>query len=56
MLQTSSSAPPGLSRSQLERQVCGALKQAIDAHGPITRENVSSAAKRVVSMLKRADS
>lgn len=39
-------------RAAVERQIVGALKSTIDAHGPITRENVSSAAKRIVSELK----
>lgn len=39
-------------RPAVERQVVGALKSTIDAHGPITRANVSSAAKRIVSALK----
>jgi hypothetical protein len=39
-------------RSGFERAIVGALKSAIDAHGPITKENVSSAAKRVVSVAK----
>ena len=37
-----------MSRSQFERIVAGAIKCAIDAHGPVTVENRSSAAKRVV--------
>lgn len=39
-------------RGRVESSIAGALKMAVDAHGPITRANVSSAAKRVVSNLK----
>lgn len=39
-------------RARVEREIAGALKSAIDAHGPINRENVGSAAKRVYSSLK----
>jgi hypothetical protein len=40
-------------RSLIERTIAGALKSAIDAHGPITIENRASAAKRVYSALKQ---
>lgn len=40
-------------RGDLERQVAGALKCAIDAHGPITVDNRASAAKRIVHLLKQ---
>ena len=36
-----------VSRSQVEKEVVDALKQCIDAHGPITRQHLSSAHKRV---------
>ena len=39
-------------RSLLEREIAGALASAIDAHGPVTRENRAPAAKRVVSALR----
>lgn len=39
-------------RAKLERQIAGVLRSTIDAHGPITREWVGSAAKRVISQLK----
>ena len=39
-------------RSKLERQIAGALKSAIAAHGPITLVNHSSATKRVYGLLK----
>jgi hypothetical protein len=42
-------------RNDLERMVAGALKSAIDAHGPITRTNLSSAAKRVVGLFQSPD-
>ena len=32
---------------QLEKLVAGALKSAIDAHGPISKDNLSSASKRI---------
>lgn len=41
-------------RSVVEQAICGALKSAIDAHGPIGRSNVSSAGKRVYSALLQA--
>jgi hypothetical protein len=39
-------------RSAVERSICGALKASIHNHGPITKENISSAAKRVIGQLK----
>lgn len=39
-------------RSLIERLIAGALKCAIDSHGPITIENRASAAKRIYGMLK----
>jgi hypothetical protein len=36
----------------LERAVSGALRSAIDAHGPITKQNLGSAVKRVVSQIE----
>ena len=39
--------PLPMARSQMEKEIVDALKQCIDAHGPITRQNVSSAHKRV---------
>jgi hypothetical protein len=39
-------------RRAVERAVSDALKMTIDAHGPITREWVGSAAKRIVALLK----
>lgn len=39
-------------RSSLERQIVGALRSAIHAHGPITNDNASSAAKRVIGVIK----
>jgi hypothetical protein len=38
-------------RAKAERVISGALASAIDAHGPITRENRASAAKRVYKTL-----
>lgn len=39
--------PLQMSRSQMEKEIVGAPKQCIDAHGPITRQNLSSTNKRV---------
>jgi len=39
-------------RPLLEREIAGALASAIDAHGPITRDNRASTAKRIVSTLR----
>lgn len=35
--------------SQFEREIGGALKSTIDAHGPITEQWVGSAAKRIAA-------
>lgn len=40
------------SRGPLERQLVGALRDGINAHGPITRENANSAAKRLIGAIK----
>jgi hypothetical protein len=40
-------------RAALERLICGALRSAVDAHGPITKETAPSAAKRVIGALKQ---
>lgn len=37
---------------RIERVIVGALKSAIDAHGPITLELIGSAAKRIVGQLE----
>ena len=42
----------GTKRSTLERMVAGALKDAINSHGAITKDNISSAAKRVIGVIK----
>lgn len=42
--------PQSPRRGDLEKMIAGAIKSAIDAHGPITRANVSSAAKRVTGL------
>lgn len=39
-------------RSKVERAIGGAIKSAVDSHGPITRANYSGAAKRIYSALK----
>jgi hypothetical protein len=38
----------------LERSVVGALRSAIKDHGPITADNLPSAAKRIIGNLKNA--
>ena len=40
-------------RSLIEGAIAGALKSSINAHGPITLANRSSAAKRVYCLLKQ---
>lgn len=37
----------------IRRQINGALKQAVDAHGPIKKEFISSATKRIYCALKQ---
>jgi len=39
-------------RSKIEKMICGALQSAIDAHGPITKDNKNSAAKRILGQLR----
>ena len=39
--------PLQMARSQMEKEIVDALKGCIAAHGPITRQNLSSANKRV---------
>lgn len=36
-----------MSPSQVEKEIVDALKQCLDAYGPITRQNLLSANKRV---------
>lgn len=36
------------------REIAGALKATIDAHGPIDRTNISSATKRIAHALREA--
>jgi len=38
-------------RSEIEKEIVGALKNAIHSHGPVTLDNVNSAAKRVYKTL-----
>lgn len=42
----------GPKRGTLERKIVGALKNSINAHGPITKDNLSSAAKRIIHAIK----
>lgn len=39
-------------RSTLERGIVGALRDCINAHGPITHNTAPSAAKRVIGVIK----
>jgi hypothetical protein len=39
---------------ELTREVAGALKQTIDAHGPITEIHIGSAAKRIATAIREA--
>ncbi len=39
-------------RGFLERNVVGALRDSINAHGPITTQTANSAAKRVIGVIK----
>jgi predicted RNase H-like HicB family nuclease len=39
-------------RSRIERELVGAIRSVVDAHGPLTRANAHSAAKRAYSSLK----
>lgn len=45
-------APPDT--ESLERAILGALRSSIHAHGPITLENYTSAAKRILGQLPNA--
>lgn len=44
----------GAGQDSLERAIIGGLKSAIRDHGPITTDNMSSAAKRIAGNLKNA--
>lgn len=39
-------------RGKVESRIVGALRSAIDMHGPMTRERAPSRAKRVIGELK----
>jgi hypothetical protein len=39
---------------EFTREIAGALKQTIDAHGPITAKDVPSATKRLASALRES--
>lgn len=41
-------------REAIERAVVGALRSAINDHGPITADKITSAAKRVIGNLRNA--
>jgi len=38
----------------LEREIAGALRQTINDHGPITRDLIGSAAKRITAAIREA--
>jgi len=40
-------------RGSLEKALCGALRQSINAHGDITYGNAPSAAKRLIGAIKQ---
>ena len=37
----------------IERKIMGALRSSIDAHGPITKELIGSATKRIVGTIRK---
>lgn len=39
-------------RGKLERLIVGAVKDSINAHGPVTHHNASSVGKRVIGVIK----
>ena len=41
-------------RGSFEKRTCGAIRSAVDAHGPVTRETAASAAKRIVGEMYAA--
>lgn len=41
-----------LSRAAVERQIAGALRSCIQAHGPITADRIGSATKRAAHQLR----
>ena len=43
---------PLTQRGSLERQIVGAIRNAIHAHGPINAENAPSTAKRVIGAIR----
>ncbi|SFU94773.1 hypothetical protein [Alicyclobacillus macrosporangiidus] len=43
-----------INRPLFERQIVGALRSTIDAHGMITKETAPSAAKRIIGHLKQS--
>jgi len=42
---------PDIQQTEIHKIVVGALKNAIDAHGPITKDLTGSAAKRITAAL-----
>lgn len=38
----------------LGKEIAGALRQTINAHGPITRDLIGSAAKRITAAIREA--
>ena len=43
---------PADGRAGIERAIARALRSAIDAHGPITPERITSAVKRIIGSLR----
>jgi len=41
-----------LDRAKIEKMISGSLKDCIHQHGPITRNNIGSASKRIFFQLK----
>lgn len=39
---------------QFEREIAGALRDAINHHGPIDKEQIGSASKRIASTIREA--
>ena len=46
---------PNLERSLIEGMIAGALRDAINQHGPLTTRDIGSATKRIIALLKTPD-
>ena len=40
--------------AELEKEIAGALKRTIDAHGPISKDYIGSATKRIAAAIREA--